>query len=212
MGRVGLDEEGVMSRARTLGDLRRGLRRHAPPRPPACADSAPLWEAIGLPDDTPVSVLRDRWDPLAACLLAVADGHGPRVAAVAWVERALGAAVLRDADLRGAGLCGVCLREACLEGADLWDAVLQRADLRDADLRGADLWGADLRRAVLTGADLTGADLRDAVLEGAYLRGVDLRDADLRDADLQRADLRGAWADVAPDGWVLRDGRLRRAS
>jgi hypothetical protein len=174
-------------RAQTLGDLRRGLRRQAGPRDPACDESAPLWDAVGLPDDTPVSVLRDRWDPLAACLLAVADGRGPRVSAVAWVERALGTAVLRGVDL-------------------------QRAVLWGADLTGADLRGADLRDAVLTGAVLTGAILTSAVLEGADLRGAYLRGAVLWGAVLTGAVLEGAWADVAPDGWVLRDGRLRRAA
>lgn len=141
-----------MSYAKALGDL----------RCKTCADSAPLWDAVGLQDDTPVGVLLERWDPLAACLLAAADGRGPRVGAVAWVEASLGTAVLCGADLR-------------------------RADLRRADLCRANLHDADLR-------------------------GADLRGADLRDADLHDADLRGAQATTAPPGWVLRDGRLERAS
>ncbi len=73
-------------------------------------------------------------------------------------------------------------------------------------LYGADLRGADLRGANLYGADLFGADLR-----GADLRGADLRGADLRGANLQDANLLGAYALVAPAGWVLENGVLRVA-
>ncbi|EJC4633013.1 pentapeptide repeat-containing protein [Salmonella enterica] len=78
---------------------------------------------------------------------------------------------MRDANLRGANLCGADLRGANLCGAYL----------RGADLRGANLCGADLRGANLCGAYLRGANLRGANLCGANLCGADLRDANLPD-------------------------------
>ncbi len=78
------------------------------------------------------------------------------------------------------------------ETADLRDANLRGAFLCGADLRDADLRDADLRGAFLCGADLRDADLRDADLRGANLCDADLRDADLRGANLCDADLRGA--------------------
>ena len=179
--------------AATLGDLRAGRCVHAMDRDPACGDSAAaLWDAISLDDSTPIATLLERWTPLGACLLAVADGRALRVGAVEWVERALGVSPLRGANLRGA-----YLREANLRGANL-----READLREADLREADLYGADLR-----GANLRGADLR-----GANLRGANLYGADLREANLRGAYLRGAWATDAPEGWVLVSGRLCRVT
>src|SRR5690606_8767165 len=165
--------------ARTLGDLRAGLCVSARPRDPACDDSAPLWRAIGLPDDTAIAVLRERWTPLAACWLAVADGRGPGVGAVAWVDHGLGTAVLRGANLSSADL----------RGADLSSADLRGANLSSADLRGAYLPCADLRCADLSDADLRGANLSSADLRGAYLPCADLRCADLSDADLRGANL-----------------------
>ena len=69
-----------------------------------------------------------------------------------------------------------------------------------ADLCGADLRGADLRGASLYGADLSGANLSGAYLRWAYLRGANLRGA-YRNGD-----------DSAVAGWVVRDGRMERAS
>jgi len=189
--------------AETLGDLLDGLCVDDGPRKPACAESRALIERVGLPRDTPVAVLHERWTPLAAAMLAHADGAGPRVDAVVWVDSGLGTAVLRHADLRGADLRG-----AALGDANLWCADLRDADLRAANLWGANLWGAELRDANLRHADLGGADLRDADLQDADLQGANLRHADIEDADLW-----GARADVTPPGWRLDDnGRLVRGA
>ncbi|HGP1844894.1 TPA: pentapeptide repeat-containing protein [Salmonella enterica] len=114
---------------------------------------------------------------------------------------------LRDADLRGADLCGANLRDANLRDANLCGANLRDADLRGANLRGADLCGANLRDADLRGANLRDADLRDADLRGANLRDADLRGADLCGANLCGANLR----DADLRGANLRDADLRGA-
>ena len=81
-------------------------------------------------------------------------------------ERNFNHAGLRDANLRGADLCGASLRDA-----DLFDADLCGASLRGANLCVAYLRGASLRGANLCGANLRGANLFDADLCGANLRG-----------------------------------------
>ena len=119
----------------------------------ACEKSAPLWRGLA---DLPVAdVLPLVRTPLGLCLLAIADGHGPRVGAVAW-----------------------------LTGGSLWGANLAFGQLRGVDLRGAYLRGTNLTGASLDGANLTGADLTGARLDGAYLGGANLTGARLRGADL----------------------------
>ena len=108
--------------------------------------------------------------------------------------------------LRARGIVG----SANLCGADLCGAYLRGADLGGANLRGANLYGA-----YLGGANLGGANLYGANLCGANLRGADLRGADLGGADLCGAYLRGAWRcadDAAVQGWIVRYGRMERAS
>jgi uncharacterized protein YjbI with pentapeptide repeats len=91
-----------------------------------------------------------------------------------------------------------------------WAWLRARRIVGGANLRVANLRDADLRRAALRDADLRGADLRRADLRMADLRGADLRGAALRGADLRGADrLR---TDTPIPGWVMRDGRLRKAA
>ncbi len=82
----------------------------------------------------------------------------------------INAPVLRNADLRGAGL---------------YRAFLARANLSYANLEGASLYGAHLEGASRFGAHLEGADLHFAHLEGAKLLNAHLEGADLRGADLR---------------------------
>jgi len=117
---------------------------------------------------------------------------------------------LADADLTGAILAGAYLCGAILAGADLTRASLCDADLRDANLRGADLRGADMYGAILAGASPWSANLTGANLWSANLTG-----ANLADANLARANLDGARRDPSDPsiaGWVVVDGRLRRAT
>ncbi len=83
---------------------------HPPGGVKACNDASPLWAGVSL--DAVITT----WDPLAACLLARADGRGPR--ALRFVAAALGAN----------------LNSACLRDADLSDADLSCSDLRYASL------------------------------------------------------------------------------
>ena len=92
---------------------------------------------------------------------------------------------LREADLRGADLCGSSLLSADLRGADLRGANLCGASLLNANLRGADLRGANL-----CSANLTRANLEQANLEGASVLCVNLKGADVRGADFRGADLK----------------------
>jgi len=130
-----------------------------------------------------------------ACALAALSTPGlPTAQYVGW-------AIGRIVDPCDVGVvAGADLRGAQLAGADLCHANLRDADLRDADLRDADLRWATLCHANLTGADLRGVDLR----------GADLADADLTEAYL--ADARRGDFDPSIAGWVVVDGRLRRAT
>ena len=91
----------------------------------ACAESLPL--RVFLPDGEIPPEMIERFDPLGACLLALADGAGPCIGAVAWISR-----LLSRVDLRGANLS-----EADLYEADLFGANLSRVDLSGAYLYGA---------------------------------------------------------------------------
>jgi hypothetical protein len=171
----------------TLADL---LRRER-----ACEWSEPLWAGL---DSLPLDELRSRWTPLGACLLAVADGRGPRCGAVAWISARL------DHVLRGAILRGAILRRAILTGADLRGTDLRCADLTDATLPEATLTGAILTRADLTRAVLTDAILSSAILDGAILEGATLTGVILDGAYRPEGGIPG-WE---PDA----DGYLRRAA
>jgi len=160
------------------------LRRGEHPAGVPCEKGAPLWALFAS---------ATAWTVELALAVARADGAGPRVGAVAWVERALGTCVLGGADLRGAGLGG-----ACLSGADLAGACLHGANLAGADLVGADLRGVDFRGADLRGVDFRGADFHDVDFRGADLRGVDFRGADFHDVDFRDANLAGAYGDLGP--------------
>ncbi len=85
---------------------------HPPGGDPACNNASPLWAGVSL--DAVITT----WDPLAACLLARADGRGPSTQALRFVAAALGAN----------------LNSACLRDADLSDADLSCSDLRYASL------------------------------------------------------------------------------
>ena len=77
-------------------------------------------------------------------------------------------AIEAAADYRnGMGSAEQC-REAA-EAAVICDANLRGANLWGANLRGANLKGADLSDANLWGANLRGADLSDANLRGATI-------------------------------------------
>jgi uncharacterized protein YjbI with pentapeptide repeats len=93
-------------------------------------------------------------------------------------------------------------------GRDFRGLFLAEADLSGLDMERADLRSADLSRANLTHTRLVGADVSDASLDEAALAG-----ADLRQVDLAVASVRGATCDGEtrlPDGWLCREGRLRR--
>ena len=177
--------------------------------------------------------LRIELTPLAQVWLSLPLPLAPNSGtAWAWLREngAVGAvsapwASLRGADLRWADLSVADLYEANLSGADLSGANLRGADLRGADLYGANLRGANLSGADLSGADLSvadlyGANLSGANLSGAYLYGANLSEANFSGANLSGAYLRGAnlrgayrnGDDSAVAGWVVRDGRMERAS
>jgi uncharacterized protein YjbI with pentapeptide repeats len=91
-------------------------------------------------------------------------------------------------DLRGGRFGRAILTDACLDSANLCGAVLASADLSQALLRRTELSQARLVNAVLelaacTSAHLEGADLRWAQMGGADLRAAVLSEADLRGAD-----------------------------
>ena len=164
---------------------------------------------------------------IAALEAVVGDLDAPMPCSWEWALAVLSSPDLPTAQYVGWGVgrlvdpCVVgVVAWANLAGADMWSANLARADLRGANLRdanladaylaGADLRGADLRGANLTGANLAGANLRRANLAGADLRGANLTGANLRDAYLAGA-LRDP-SDPSIAGWVVVDGRLRRAT
>lgn len=152
-----------------------------------------LWEAFGdIADSTTIEELRERWTPEVAIEVARRDGLGPCTGAVAWIDRVLGTAVLRGADLSGETLDFVDLSRVDLRGADLSCADLSGSSLVGADLRGARLDLADLREAALCGADLRGASLEMAELDDADMSCADMRDAVIGDTDLSGADLTAA--------------------
>lgn len=118
-----------------------------------------------------------------------------------------GAAVMRQATLRGSTGRNINFADAKLDGADLSNvdapasyfrrANLDGANLSSANFEGGSFQGASLREAVLTGAilheailsdaDLTGCNLANASLTGAELGGVTLDGADLTNCDLTGA-------------------------
>ena len=107
----------------------------------------------------------------------------------------------KDADLRGANLCGAyCyisdFSGASLSGAVLAKANLERANLSNCDLMGIDLSGANLHTANLQGSDLTLSNLSGTRLIHANLQGATLSTADVSGASMQSAN----FADSKVDG------------
>ena len=154
------------------------------------AMNRPTW-ADGLSEDYACDA------GIAALAEVVGDLNAPMPCDWAWALAVLSAPGLPTAPHVGWGVGR--LVDPCDVGVVAW------ADLADADLADADLADADLYGAILAGADLAGASLRDA----------DLRDADLRGANLAGADLtRARRGELEPSivGWVVVDGRLRRAT
>ena len=149
---------------------------------------------------------------IAALYAVVGDLNAPMPCSWAWALAVLSSPGLPTREYVGWGVGR--LVEPCDVGVVAW-ADLADANLADADLADADLYGAILAGADLTRASLCDTDLRDANLTGADLRGVDLRGADLADADLTEAylaDARRGDFDPSIAGWVVMDGRLRRAT
>jgi len=182
-------DEGIAALAEVVGDL-------DAPMPCSWAWALAVLSSPGLPTAPHVGWGIGRLvDP---CDVGVVAGADLRSAQLAGAN--LAGANLAGANLYGAYLYGAYLADACLAGAYLADAAL-----RDADLRGANLAGANL-----AGANLAGANLAWASLAGATLWSADLSGADLRGANLT-----GAWRDSSDPsivGWVVVDGRLRRAT
>ena len=167
---------------------------------------AQVWLSLPLPPNS-----RTAWAWLRANgAVGAVSAVGADLCGADLRGASLRGADLRGADLRGANLCGADLRGANLYGADLYGANLSGANLSGADLSGADLSVADLYGANLYGANLYGANLSGANLYGANFSGANLSGAYLRGADLSGAYRNGD--DSAVAGWVVRDGRMERAS
>jgi hypothetical protein len=99
----------------------------------------------------------------------------------------LSRAILIEAKLKRANLCG-----ALLNGAVLSKANLSEANLSEAVLDGANLSRANLSGATLYEADLSGANLRSANLSGADLSGANLNRTELIGTDISGANLTGS--------------------
>jgi len=84
---------------------------------------------------------------------------------------------LKQADIRGTDLSGVCFDGADLEFAKLAECNLTRATFRGANLRNASLWHSDCTDACFDGANLEEADLDLSNLDGASFRGAKIRKA-----------------------------------
>ena len=151
-------------------------------------------------------------ESIAALEAVVGDLDAPMPCSWAWALVVLSSPGLPTREYVGRGVgrlvdpcdvgvvAGADLRGASLAGADITRASLCDADLRDANLRGADLRGADMYGAILAGASPWSANLTGA---------------NLADANLARANLDGARRDPSDPsiaGWVVVDGRLRRAT
>jgi len=153
------------------------VRRHAPwppvnPETEVPADRRPIQGGVA--------------DDVGAALAALSRGSMILDGAGSELERV----DLRDAELDGLDIPGVCFAHSNLEGAHLVAAKLGGATLSDTVLRTTDLSRADLRRADLTRANL----------DGATLLGADLTNAELCDASLNGviADNTTTW----PDGFT----------
>lgn len=82
------------------------------------------------------------------------------------------AALLRDANFRGANLTGADFSDANLANAHLQQANLTGAKLIGTDLEGANLCGADLRHADLSGCSLIGASFSQTLSDGTRQHAV----------------------------------------
>ena len=127
---------------------------------------------------------------------------------------------LRNTNLQGFDLNGLCFERTVLDGAQLqgarlFEARLQWASLVSSQLQGAELtkaqfFKANFRWAQLQGAELGHSNLQRANLEGAHLQGANIDAAHLQQANLKQARLRGADLGNARLKWAnLESARLQ---
>jgi uncharacterized protein YjbI with pentapeptide repeats len=117
---------------------------------------------------------------------------GSRLVGVCLAGANLGKANLKSAYMREANFSGADLIEANLKFAYLGDALMFRVNLREADLNAVNLGGANLDGVSMQGVHMRGAYLNKANLFGCILIGADLRNANLINAEMSSVNLDGA--------------------
>ncbi|MCP3969446.1 MAG: pentapeptide repeat-containing protein [Rhodobacteraceae bacterium] len=104
---------------------------------------------------------------------------------------------LRDANLQGFDLKGLCfdkaqMSKARMEGARLYDSRMQGVQLDRAWMQGVNLSVTQMQGAKLIGAQMQGADLSVTQMQGAKLIRAQMQGANLFGARMQGAYLGGA--------------------
>jgi uncharacterized protein YjbI with pentapeptide repeats len=113
---------------------------------------------------------------------------------------------LKEIDLSQSDLGRCDLRESDLQRADLSESNLAYADFSSTNLTSANFEASNCARTNFARSNLRNANFHDANLTSADFRGADISGANFTDAHLLLAHM-----DEAPAGWVLVNGRCKRA-